>query len=79
MSKPHVEPTNAGNLEAKFDAGEDVLDYFELQTAKVVLPDKPLAKQTISITQLKRAVQIAEKIERLERQLGAILQPGGWS
>ncbi|MFH1067411.1 MAG: CopG family transcriptional regulator [bacterium] len=30
--------TNAGNLEARFDAGENVLDYFDVKNAKVVRP-----------------------------------------
>ena len=40
MIKKHAKPTTAGNLEAKFDAGEDVLDYFDLNAAKVVPPMK---------------------------------------
>lgn len=32
--------TNAGNLEARFDAGEDVLDYFDLTKAS-----RPLLKK----------------------------------
>jgi len=38
MKKTPAEPTNADNLEAKFDRGEDVVDYFDPQQAKVILP-----------------------------------------
>lgn len=80
MQKLYVEPTNAGNLEAKFDAGEDVLDYFDLRTAKIA-PPMPRAEfghgvtasRMPSIVQLKRAVRIAEQIQKLENELNSIL------
>ena len=37
MPKSHAKPTTAANLEAKFDAGEDVLDYFDLSAEKAKL------------------------------------------
>ncbi len=40
MKKPPAETTNAENLQAKFDRGEDVLDYFDTPNAKVVPPQK---------------------------------------
>jgi hypothetical protein len=47
MSKKHAKPTTAGNLEAKFEAGEDVLDYFDLNAAKVVTPVKRLVRKPV--------------------------------
>jgi hypothetical protein len=40
MPKTPAKPTTAENLEAKFDAAAEVLDFFDLRTAKVVLPQK---------------------------------------
>lgn len=85
MPKPYVEPTNAGNLEAKFDAGEDVLDYFDLRTVKIVVPmEAPAvfghgvsAGGIPSMIQLKRAVRIAEQIQKLENELNSILVKRG--
>ncbi len=38
--------TTKENLEAKFDAGEEVLDYFDFGRARIVRPDdKPLPTQ----------------------------------
>lgn len=80
MQKLHVEPTTAGHLEAKFDAGEDVLDYFDLRTAKIAPPTPRAefghgvtASRRPSVVQLKRAVRIAEQIQRLENELNSIL------
>jgi len=82
MPKVSAKPTTAENLEAKFDAGEDVLDFFDLGSAKVVLPQKPPPTMTTqgsttergqSIDQLKRAIKIAERIQKLERELSSIL------
>jgi hypothetical protein len=36
MKKSQSEPTNAQNLEEKFDRGEDVLDYFDASKARVI-------------------------------------------
>jgi hypothetical protein len=38
MRKSQAEPTTAENLERKFDQGENVLDYFNVRTARVVRP-----------------------------------------
>jgi hypothetical protein len=38
MKKSQADPTTAKNLEAKFDRGEDVLDYFDLPKAGVINP-----------------------------------------
>ena len=82
MPKLSSKPTVAGNLEAKFDAGEEVLDYFDLRTAKVVLPlneasVKPGCRtataQCQPAEQFKRALEIAAQIGKLERELSAIL------
>ena len=37
MKKLQANPTTAENLEGKFDRGEDVLDYFEVREARVVV------------------------------------------
>ena len=82
MPRTSVEPTSAGNLEAKFDAGEDVLDYFDLRSARVVPPMEEVpaqfghalaAARTPSLSQLKRAVRIAERIHKLEEELRSVL------
>ena len=44
MPKPQ-DKTTAGNLEEKFDRGEDVLDYFDVQRAEVI---NPKTKQSTS-------------------------------
>ena len=46
MKKSQAEPTTAKNLEDKFDRGEDVLDYFDVQKARVIDPkaEKSAAK-----------------------------------
>ena len=36
--------TTAENLEAKFDRGEDVLDYFDVRTAQVINPKTKQSK-----------------------------------
>ena len=74
MLERSAEPTNARNLEAKFDAGEDVLDYFDPESATVILPDKLAAPQTASVSRLHRAIQIAEQIQTLEKELISILE-----
>jgi hypothetical protein len=43
MRKSQADPTTAENLEAKFDRGEDVLDYFNVRTARVVRPQEATA------------------------------------
>ena len=40
MPTASAKPTTAANLEAKFDAGEDVLDFFDVDSTKVVVPNK---------------------------------------
>jgi hypothetical protein len=81
MPKSNTKPTTAANLEAKFDAGEDVLDYFDLRTAKLVLPAKKVtgtvgrraADQNSSEEQFERALAIAAQIEKLGGELRSIL------
>ena len=36
MKKSQADATTAGNLEEKFDLGEDVLDYFDVRKARVI-------------------------------------------
>jgi len=82
MSRKRIRPTTAGNLEAKFDAGEDVLDYFDLHAAKVVPPVKGMAGKPVtgspavsrhSLAQLKHALEIAAQIEKLGSELRSIV------
>lgn len=79
--KSHPKSTNAANLEAKFDAGEDVLDYFDLRTAKVESPAKPgrsaAADRREPVGKLKRALEIATQIEKLGSELSSILGTQG--
>ncbi|MEO6738929.1 MAG: hypothetical protein ABIP20_01670 [Chthoniobacteraceae bacterium] len=79
MPKPHAKPTTAANLEAKFDAGEDVLDYFDLSTAKIAAPMKrPVAKTanrtaTVPAGIGKKALKIAVQIRKLETELSSLI------
>jgi hypothetical protein len=43
MRKSQTNGTTAQNFEAKFDRGENVLDYFDVHTARLVRPQAPLA------------------------------------
>ncbi len=59
MKKSPAEATNAENLEEKFDRGEEVLDYFNVRAAKVIVPQKRSAGSAVTIkskTAEKRAV-----------------------
>jgi hypothetical protein len=38
MKKTQAEATTAKNLEDKFNRGEDVLDYFDVSKARVIVP-----------------------------------------
>jgi hypothetical protein len=40
MRKSQVEQTTKRNLEAKFDRGEDVLDYFDMKRSRVIEPNR---------------------------------------
>lgn len=46
MKKSRAEATTAKNLEAKFDRGEEVLDYFDVRKARLVAPAKGSAVKT---------------------------------
>ena len=37
MKKSQADPTTAGNLEDEFDRGEDLLDYFDVRKARVIV------------------------------------------
>jgi len=39
MTKSDAESTTAESLEAKFDRGEDVLDYFDVAEATTIKPE----------------------------------------
>ena len=79
MPKSHAKPTTAANLEAKFDAGEDVLDYFDLSTAKVAAPMKRSVAKTANRTATvpggieKKARKIAVQIRKLETELSSLI------
>ena len=38
MKKGRSKPTTADNLETKFDRGEEVLDYFDVENNRVIEP-----------------------------------------
>jgi len=42
--------TTAENLEAKFDRGEDVLDYFDVLTAQVINPKTKQSKNAAKVS-----------------------------
>jgi hypothetical protein len=44
MKKSQAESTTAKNLEERFDRGGDVLDYFDVEKARVI--DPPLKRST---------------------------------
>jgi hypothetical protein len=46
MKKSQAEPTTSKNLEAKFDRGEDVLDYFQAGKARVIRPQTTASPKT---------------------------------
>ena len=71
MPKPHAKPTTAANLETKFDAGEDVLDYFDLSTARIASPTKRTATGRMALEE--RALRIAGQIRKLESELISLL------
>ncbi len=64
MKKSQAEATTAKNLEAKFDRGEDVLDYFDVRKARVVAPAKRSAAKTkfeYPVKQTHRRAVVREK------------------
>ena len=79
MPKSHAKPTTAANLETKFDAGEGVLDYFDLSTAKVSPPMKRAAAKTATRSATmaggveKKALKIAVQIRKLETELSSLI------
>ena len=69
MKKSQGEPTAAKNLEDKFDRGEDVLDYFDVQKARVINPKSSgsVAKRTFAYPvkrNSKRPAVVREKSAR---------------
>jgi len=38
MKKSQADSTTAKNIEEKFERGEDVLDYFDVRKARVIMP-----------------------------------------
>ena len=67
MKKSPANPTTAKNLEAKFDRGEDVLDYFDVRRARVINPQSTRSaaktKFTYAVKQSsnRRATAVREK------------------
>ena len=56
MKPKSDECTTAENLEAKFDAGEDVIDYFEPSEARVIRPEEEKrAREENALPQAKEA------------------------
>jgi hypothetical protein len=55
MKKSQAEATTAKNLEDKFERGEEVLDYFDAQKARVIRPQsKGTATKPTSTYSVKR-------------------------
>ena len=71
-----VEPTSSANLEAKFDFGEDVLDYFDLSKAVALAPEDSSHPPNPSVARLKEAIQIVREIEKLQKKLRTLFEPG---
>lgn len=76
MPEPHASVTTAENLEQKFDSGGEVLDYFDLSSAKVIETHGPRSSPAVSVDALGEAIEIAEEIERLQGRLMALLHQG---
>ena len=69
MKKSSAEPTTAENLEQRFDRGEEVLDYFDVRSARVIKPQSkgPAAKGKSSLMKRpsnRKAVVVREKPTR---------------
>ncbi|PZR76258.1 MAG: hypothetical protein DLM73_02825 [Chthoniobacterales bacterium] len=47
MKKSQTEPTTRENLEEKFQRGEEVLDYFNVQKANVIKPSKRAGSSSV--------------------------------
>lgn len=61
MEKTHAEPTTtARNLEAQFDRGQEVLDYFDKQKAKVIRPRNRAGKSCVVELPAKKPVVVSE-------------------
>jgi hypothetical protein len=65
MKKLRANQTTAVNLEVKFDRGDDVLDYFEISGARVVVsPAQPSGAKpkssSVSQRRAHRRVAVAE-------------------
>ncbi len=78
MPKSRAKQTTAANLDAKFNAGDHVLDYFDLSTAKVMLPTKLTSQKPERFAManqgtLRRALEIAAEIEKLGGELSLLL------
>jgi hypothetical protein len=52
--------TSAGSLEAKFDRGEDVIDYFETQQAKAIRPRKSASAQYLVELSVEKQTVVSE-------------------
>ncbi len=59
MKKSQAEATTAKNLEDKFERGEDVLDYFDVQKARVINP-----KSKVSVVKTKFAYPAKRNSDR---------------
>lgn len=59
MKKSQADPTTAKNLEDKFERGRDVLDYFDVQKARVINP-----KSSGSVAKTKFAYPVKRNSKR---------------
>lgn len=74
MTNTSGKTITAEEFDAKFDAGEDILEYLDLESARVVAPEQRAEPQTASLARLQRALEITEQIQRLEKELISVLE-----
>lgn len=75
MPKSQNKETTAENLEQRFDQGEDVLDYFDVDKARVI---KPQSERSTAKSKFKyparpsnrRAAVVREKPARYRKKTG---------
>ena len=68
MKKSQADATTAGNLEEKFDRGDDVLDYFDVRKARVI---DPQSKRSTSKTKSSYSVKRNGKPAAVVREKSA--------
>ena len=74
MKKTPAKPTTAGNLEAKFDRGEEVLDYFDDRAAKAI-PARNRAAAQYLVELPTEKVTVAREGSAVYATKGAVKSP----